>query len=226
MRMMALWPRDPTYYGRNRWAGRLYCDGQPVFDSPFSNALGHQLMNMLYLASPHPERAAYPGQVQAELYRAYDIESFDTGCFRVLTDGGTEIVGAATHACADTSDPVTVLEAEKATVSWHYGGDATVSYADGSTEVIRQQDPRLHMFRDLARTMGQGRFDPVCTLEIARAHVACVRQVHECTQIQTARAALVQETESGQRVIAGVNHAIEQVFATGRMFSEIGITFQ
>ena len=226
MRMMALWPRDPAYYARNHWAGRLHCSGQPVFDSPFNNALAHQIMNMLYLASPHPGQAAYPKQVRAELYRAYDIESFDTGCLRVLTDGGTEIIAAATHACTTTSDPVTELEAEKATVSWSYGGHAIVTYLDGRTDVIRQQDPRQHMFRELAETMGHGLSSPLCTLEIARAHVACVQEIHKSALIQTIPAALLQETESGQRNITGVERAIAKTFATRQLFSEMGITFQ
>ena len=36
MAIMALWPRNPAYYARNNWAGKLFCNNRPVYDSPFN----------------------------------------------------------------------------------------------------------------------------------------------------------------------------------------------
>ena len=43
-----LWPRGHDYYQRNNWAGRLRVDDTWVLDSPFNNAVAHELMMMLF----------------------------------------------------------------------------------------------------------------------------------------------------------------------------------
>jgi len=225
IRMMALWPRTPAYYARNGWAGRLYCDGQPVFDSPFNNALAHQIMNMLYLATPQPGRAAYATHVEAELYRAYDIESFDTGCMRAVTEDGVELFFAATHACQATVDPKMELEAENAMVHWQLNGDAHIAYADGQTEVIARAEDRIPMFKNVIDAVDGNAPGPLCTLEIARAQVACTRSIHAATSIRSVPDYLVSEVEGGQRVIHGVENAIRQAFDHGSLFSELGVPF-
>ena len=225
IRAMALWPRDPAYYGRNEWAGRLYCDGRPVFDSPFNNALAHQLMNMLYWASPTPHQAAYPVKVEAELFRAYDIESFDTGCMRLLTDGGVEIFFVASHACADQVDPVIELEASKATARYQFDTEVTVRYTDGREEVILQSDPRKSMFNNVLDAVAGRVPAPLCTLSIGRAHVACIEAIHRVAQIETVPASLISVGEGGKRAIAGIEESTRRAFASRQMFSELGCEF-
>jgi predicted dehydrogenase len=216
----ALWPRPRAYYDRNEWAGKLSCQGRPVYDSPFNNALAHQIMNMLYLASPHRDQAASVERVEAELYRAYDIESFDTGCMRAWTEDGVEILFAATHACSELMDPVMRLQADGAQVDWRIGGDATVAYADGNTESLHESPPRAAMAENIA-DMALGQVArPCCTLEIGRAHVACIDAVHRAATIQDLPSAYVTESDKGQRMIAGVEDAIHAFFRTGQLFAE------
>src|SRR5690606_23619104 len=70
IRFLGLWRRPRQYFERNGGAGRLEVDGQPVLDSPLSNALAHYAMLSLHLAGPDPEDAAIVTQVEAELLRA------------------------------------------------------------------------------------------------------------------------------------------------------------
>ncbi|MBN1640665.1 MAG: Gfo/Idh/MocA family oxidoreductase [Anaerolineae bacterium] len=223
IRIIALWPRDPAYYGRNEWAGRLTCGGRPVFDSPFNNALAHQIMNMLYLASPERGRAAQVVHVDAELYRAYDIESFDTGCMRAHTDSGADVLFAATHACAQTLNPIMQLVARDARVDWQIGGNATVRYADGRYDEIEEGAPHTHMIENIADAVTGAVDAPHCTLEVGRAHVACIDALHRAAQIRTVPPARVSTLAGGQRVIAGVEDAIRRVYDTGQLFSELGV---
>src|SRR5688500_15134224 len=79
LRTLVLWPRDERYYRRNRWAGRQFNDdGEPIHDSPVSNACAHYLHNMLYILGGRVDRSAVPATVNAERYRAQSIESYDT----------------------------------------------------------------------------------------------------------------------------------------------------
>jgi predicted dehydrogenase len=223
--IMALWPRAPAYYARNNWAGKLTCDGRPVLDSPFNNALAHQIMNMLYLASPEPQSVAYPVRVEADLARAYDIESFDTGCMRVRTQNDVEIIFVATHACQVNVQPTMKLEAESASVNWTYGGDATVTYADGRIEILPKDSPHVHMIENIADAVTGAVAEPACTLEIARAHVACIEAVHRAAEIETIPAHLISEGDGGQRAIVGIDKAVRQVYESGKLFSELNVPF-
>jgi predicted dehydrogenase len=223
--IVALWPRPPSYYARNNWAGRLFSNGRPVYDSPFNNALAHQIMNMLYLASPEPHRAAYVAEIQAELYRAYNIESFDTGCMRAHTESGVEVIFAATHACDVNVDPAMKLEAERARIDWRIGHDATITYADDHIEVLREGPPLKHMALNVVDVVTGTVPAPLCTLEIARAHTACIEAMHQVTSIQTFADRFVSQIEDGQRVVAGIHDAIQQVLETGRLFSELDALF-
>ncbi|MFW6061537.1 MAG: Gfo/Idh/MocA family protein, partial [Planctomycetota bacterium] len=74
----ACWPRPARYYQRNEWAGKLRAGGQWVLDGPATNALAHQINNMLFWASPQAGKFASPLAVRAELYTAGDIESHNT----------------------------------------------------------------------------------------------------------------------------------------------------
>lgn len=217
---IALWPRPPAYYARNEWAGRLSCGGRPVYDSPFNNALAHQIMNMLYLASAQKGSSAHVTSVEAELYRAYDIESFDTGCMRARTDTGVEILFAATHACQTTLDPIMRVEAERALVEWRIGGSPEIKYVDGSTETVPESSPHAAMILNIADAVQGIAPAPTCTLEIGRAHVECIEKVHRAAPIHTVPDRFVSVRVQEQRVIDGVERAVRQAFDTGALFSE------
>ena len=225
LRILALWPRTPAYYGRNSWAGKLIIDDRPVYDSPFNNALAHQIMNMLYLASPEPYQAAYPAEMQAELFRAYPIESFDTGCMRVRTDTGVEVVFVASHACPNNIDPILRLKAEKATAQFELDGSASITFQDGSVEPIEWGDFRLDMFMNVLQAVRGEVPAPVCTLEVGRAHVACIEALHRAADIQDVPPQYVSEGEDGLRIIAGVQEAAQEVLSTGRLFNELNVPF-
>lgn len=223
--IVALWPRSQAYYDRNEWAGKLFCQGHPVYDSPFNNALAHQIMNMLYLASPQRKQAASVQRLEAELYRAYDIESFDTGCMRVQTSDGVQLVFAATHACGETMNPVMHLDADAARVDWAIGGDATITYRDGTAEVVPERMPHLCMIENVADAVLGQVPQPHCTLEIGRAHAACIDALHRAAQIRDVPAAYVTTSEDGQRLVSGVEEAIRVVSRTGQLFSELRTPF-
>ena len=221
----ALWPRPQAYYDRNEWAGKLFCQGRPVYDSPFNNALAHQIMNMLYLASPHRGQAASVHHIEAELYRAYDIESFDTGCLRAQTSEGVQLVFAAAHACSETMNPLMRLDAESALVSWEIGADASIAYEDGTVESVSEYSPRSCMIENIADAVLGHVPQPHCTLEIGRAHVAYIDAVHRAAEIRDVPAAYVTTNEDNQRVIAGIEETVRATWDTGQLFSELGSLF-
>ncbi len=98
------WPRNTAYYQRAGWAGRLMLDGSPVLDSPMGNALAHYVHNGLFWAGT--KELFDWGQierVEAELYRAHDIEGTDTLFIRAGISGGAGLRITLSHAC-DSGD--------------------------------------------------------------------------------------------------------------------------
>jgi predicted dehydrogenase len=225
MRILALWPRPPAYYARNSWAAKLHVDSRPVFDSPFNNALAHQIMNMLYLASTEPGQAAYAVQTEAELFRAYDIESFDTGCLRAHTQDGIEMFFVASHACGVEVNPLFRIVTERATILSQLDGGTKITYADGSEEPIEWGDFRMDMFHNVLDAVAGAIPEPICTLEVARTHAACIEAIHRVAPIVDVPAAHVSVEEGGQRVILGIDNAARQAWETGKLFSELGVPF-
>jgi predicted dehydrogenase len=107
IRAGACWPRLDSYYGRAPWAGKMLLGGKPVFDGPATNALAHVIHTMMHLAGDTPEGFAMPEEICGELYRAREIESYDTACLKGRFTTGIEFSFAATHA-TEASHPFAI----------------------------------------------------------------------------------------------------------------------
>jgi predicted dehydrogenase len=131
----ALWPRDGAYYGRNDWAGKLRDkDGAWVLDGPATNALAHQIMNMLLLASDKPLEIATPVKVRAELYAGGPVESHDTAAIEIFTRQGPVAYFLGSHCTREIDGPTIQVWADKAKATWSPAVGAVIQYSDGSRE--------------------------------------------------------------------------------------------
>ena len=118
MKAMVSFPRGAAYYGSSTWKGRIRdTAGHTVMDSIATNAAAHYLHNLFFLRGGELGTAQGPATAEAELYRAKDIETFDT-CFMKgrFPDGG-EYLYMASHATTTADNPKLMLEFEKAAVS-------------------------------------------------------------------------------------------------------------
>lgn len=177
LKALVLWPRDKKYFARG-WAGKL-TDGKGniIRDSVANNATAHYLFNMFYVLGETEETSAVPESVETELYRANDIENFDTAAIRVNTKCGTEILYFCTHAVNQARGPVFEYKFEIATV--YYGvqddkKDIYVQFNDG--RVKEYGDPYEDSINKLWIMMEaiRGNSNIPCTLETATAHTLCI----------------------------------------------------
>jgi predicted dehydrogenase len=130
----ANWPRGRGYYEHSDWLGRLRAGDRWVLDGPATNALGHQLTNMLLLASPEPNRLAAPASVRAELYAAGPITGHDTAAIEITTAAGQTAVLLVSHCGQQPLGPLIEMRCERATVLWDQKTGAEITYADGREE--------------------------------------------------------------------------------------------
>jgi predicted dehydrogenase len=223
----AQWPRPVAYYGRNTWAGRLKVDGGWVLDSPVTNAYAHFVLLALYWAGAEPEQAAEIASVEAELYRAHAIESFDTVSLRARTSDGIEILFYGTHAGDQNGAPEIVLTGDRGSIHWVYEREYVVR---SRTETTRQPVPdqletRLTVLEAVvARIRGEPAF--VVGPDLARAHTLLVNALHEYFPVRSIADAHVRVSLDGGdafRRITGIDEAIATASARAALFSELGL---
>lgn len=117
MKTLVNWARNKAYYGRNDWAGALRNPaGDWVLDSPLANATAHFLHNIFYILGKSAGTSAWPVQLQAELYRANEVENYDTAALRCETEDGVEALYYTSHAIPSSIGPVITYEFENGVV--------------------------------------------------------------------------------------------------------------
>jgi len=135
------WPRNEGYFGRAAWPARLIMDGRLVLDSCMSNAMAHYVHNTLFWCG-HGELMSWGrvAETGAELYRAHNIEGFDTVFASGKTEAGEDIKATLSHALAGPGSHYEKVICEKATLTYAVGKEYTIEWADGRSETT--QAPR------------------------------------------------------------------------------------
>lgn len=228
IRSRAMWPRSSVYYARNDWAGRLKVENAWVLDSPFNNALAHQLNLMCFLAGSDVNASARPISVQSELYRTRDIESADTACLRIRTSTDISLYNYVSHSCVETLNPWVEVIGDAGIASWSL--DQVTIQPQGATV----QTKACLDFNRLLKCVGSQVFArvtdaeaPVCSLDNAEAHTLCVNGAHESAAIRDIpQQYLTTHQQAGgesQIAINDLSTYMSQVFDQEKLFSEIGV---
>ncbi|NGP45180.1 Gfo/Idh/MocA family oxidoreductase [Bacillaceae bacterium SIJ1] len=181
---IVLWPRTPAYYTRSAWAGKAFGpNGEKIMDSVANNATSHFLHHMYYLLGPEAEESARLKDVTAELYKANDIETFDTCAMRAHTLDGVEILYFASHAVQQVVQPIFHFKFEHATVihDMNQGDGARIEarFADGTMKSY--STPNEHSFAKLQvcfEAIRGERERILCGLDAATPHVQTIDAMH------------------------------------------------
>ena len=136
---LVLWPRNLDYYSRSTgWAGKVKtADGLYVYDSVASNATAHYLNNMLFLFGERMDKSVGIEKIDAECFKANDIESFDTCIIRAKTVGGQKVLFIASHATDKSREPILEIKCEKAVISCDFSKDSgrlTAEFENGDVK--------------------------------------------------------------------------------------------
>jgi predicted dehydrogenase len=228
LKCLYLWPRDDAYFRRSDWAGKQH-DGRGnwILDSPAQNAMAHDLHNMFYVLGQTVETNAFPAQVEAELFRIYPIENFDTAAMRCLTTDGVEILFLVSHASLEDRGPIFRYEFEKAVVACDgRGAGVRADLADGSRRDYGDPDtePMAKLWQSIEAARNGGR--PVCGLQAASSQVLCLNGAQESMpRITGFPETSVRRVEDGfgNRLVAeGLDEAFEACFERSLLPSELG----
>lgn len=181
---LGLWPRTRSYYARANWSGRLHDGTSWILDSPLNNALSHIVNLILFFAGSELEARGELSAVEAELYRAKPIESFDTVRSVAEFTNGVRASILLSHSCQHQFHPEIRISGTDGTLVWRFDGFHTF-YRDGKTESIRapgQIASREIMFERVVDFF-EGNHARVCTTEQAAGTTHWVNAVHDTAPI-------------------------------------------
>jgi len=227
----AAWPRDSKYYGRADWSGRLKRNGVWILDSPVQNAMNHFINLALFLLGPVPGESAGVRRIEAELYRARDIENYDTASLRLHLEGGPVCLVLLTHATGETLHPVIRIDGDAGTAVWRFNGPTTWQEKGGPVEVIAEptaDGARAAMVSRFNRLV-RGAPDPsraVATLEVARAPLVAVNGASEAAPVRpipASRQEVLTSADGATTVtVPGIAELLAFCAAEGCMLHESG----
>jgi len=210
------WPRNSVYFARP-WAAKATINGQILLDSIAMNACAHYLHNMFFMLGDSIDTCAVPKTLGASVYRANDIETYDTAFIQVETTGGAVLKFCATHACGTNVQPRIRCEFEKSTIYIEECGDDNaikavmkdgreISY--GATSQHRSN--KLWMALDIVR----GNAKPVCTVDTAMSHLKCIDAISEFYKPSVFEK---YEIINDCKAVAGLEEMLEKTYQTGEM---------
>lgn len=221
------WIRTSDYFNRNSWAGCLRKDGNWILDGDVNNPFAHVLCNNLYFAAPAHNALAEPVKVEAELYRCNTIESEDTSCLRIMTREGIEIIDYLTLSPGREIPPVSVIETEKARITFENFNRLKIEFHDGSIEEHEAyQEDRIEMIEHLCRAFRTGR--PYwCTLDTLRPFTVAVNGAFDSAgSIHSIPGNYIHsEEQNGTNCLSipGIETIMEDAFASNSLYSEMGV---
>ena len=232
LRILAFWPRSSAYYGRASWAGRIRAsDGSLVMDSPAHNATAHYLHNALSVLGPGGE----PVSVQAELYRANEIENYDTAAIRARTASGADVLFYTTHAVPSNVGPMIWYRFRDADLVCDVPGNFYCNRADGSVEDYGSPDVthrgKLERMAAAIRSAGPGETpESPCSVQDALAQLRVVCAAGDSSPVVPFPARIVRRTTvdaekapAGSSVLTwadGLQAVFTQCFARGLLPAE------
>jgi predicted dehydrogenase len=230
IKSLGAWVRTDAYFNRNDWAGALKKGDHWILDGDINNPLAHVVCNGLFFAGSQQSTLANPISVEAELYRANQIESEDTSAIRIQTAERVEILSWLTLACKDETDPVTVIETEQATIKLINLQEVEITWHDGRTEFRDSyKENRIEMIEHLCCTL---RKDVAMIGELAKlrpftlsvnAAFESVGSIHTIPE-SALDCVTVRGTET-QVAIEGMEEILKQAYKGNALFSELGVSW-
>jgi len=220
---IVLWPRDHAYYSRGTgWAGKLKSkNGDLIRDSVANNATAHYLHNLFYLLGETMDSSLMPERIESRIFRANDIETFDTAVIRCGFGNGAEAVYIASHATSSTRNPEFVLRFEKGTVQYvQKNGEIIAEFTDGTVKnygnPFASDAQKLYMAAENAR-LGTG--ETVCGVEAASVQTRVIAAVHDAhPEAERFPCELVKEKTAGGKVYTYCENLYEEL---NRLYNEL-----
>jgi predicted dehydrogenase len=219
------WVRDEAYFRRAPWAGRRRIGDTDVVDGVLTNPLAHAVATALALDGS--SRAEDIGSVEAELFRANDIEADDTSCVRITTRRGTPVVVSVTLCAEQPGEPYLIVHGTRGRVTYWYKEDRVLVQRPG-----RGPEESVHGRTDLLENLLAhlaGTAALLVTPDLTGAFMRVVETVRTAPEPTPIPAGAWSESTDSAGVGRRTVHGIDALVAAGAeslaLFSEQGASW-
>ncbi|MFO7636723.1 MAG: Gfo/Idh/MocA family oxidoreductase [Clostridia bacterium] len=230
-RTVVQWPRTIRYYKRAGWAGKIKDeDGHWVLDSVANNATAHFLHNMFFLLGETIDTSDHPAEIKAEIYRANEIENYDTFMGKMKTRRGVDLLFLASHAVENNVHPVFEFIFEKGKITFDYAKDS-ILYGHVSGGSVKSYgnpfDDEMRKIFTCIRTI-RGEDTNPCPIEAATPQLITINAVSEHLEIvdfpeEVKRRKKLEDTELVY--VEGLNQVLEDCYDRNMLPSEAGYSW-
>lgn len=224
---LGLWPRPASYYRSSNWKGRLFVGEEPVLDSCLGNAMAHFVNLLLWWSGSTLEGFDEVGSVEAELYRAYEIETYDTAFVSSKTPEGRLLRIAASHACPAETVTEEQIICEQARIIFREEQEAFIAWKNGHTEPVPicHRPPVERNVATYLEFLSGRRSTPLITLEQSRPFVRWVNLIQLAGGGTGHRIpdSMLQVNVDGQKVIPDIRELAHEFLHHGKFPHEHGI---
>lgn len=227
LKTLVLWPRDEAYFSRSSWSGKLMAqDGRQIRDSVANNAAAHFIHNMLFVLGHKLQETVRVKRLEAELYRANDIETFDTCAIRLQTESECDLLFYGSHATGTEHGPQFLYTFEKGYIVYDCNLDRGIITAyreDGEEKIYgNPQANHLDKLDYCIAALRDGRDIP-CTYETALGHAAVIEALHNgISTVQSFPGEAIKQTGNLLTVI-DLEQTMNACFMSGKLPYELQI---
>lgn len=192
--------RSKDYFAKRQWAGRRQDDeGHIINDSIMNNAAAHQLHNMLFLLGEEEQETAKIGERDVRVYRANAIETFDTVTAHFKTTSKVDMWYFASHAVRENRVIYDHYVFEKGYVEIDQKGQL-VGYTDNHKFIYGNylnENLTVDKVMNCIEAIKEIK-DPICTVDTAMEHMACVDWVMNNCHIKEFEPSIIKWNEESQ----------------------------
>lgn len=224
---VGMWSRNKDYYSRNEWAGKLVYNGQYVLDGTLNNPFAHLLNNCLIAAGRGNTDLAEPVSVQAECYKANNIEGEDTVSARIHLANGVEIRFYTTLCTDQNETPYILVEGSHGQMRCSYDNSLEIVNDQGKERIIFDKEDLVdNMYMDMIDSIQKNK-KLLSSIEACRSFVLATNGAFESSR-QTYKIAdrylqTVADNGTEKMVIRNIKEIFDQALSRGKLFSELGV---
>ncbi|MGI5131261.1 Gfo/Idh/MocA family protein [Pseudonocardia sp. CA-107938] len=212
------WTREPAYFERAPWAGRMRLGDVPVTDGALTNAYAHAVATALRLLGT-PDDAEL--DVQLERFRAMSPEGDDTAAVRIL-GAGVPVLVAVTLCAATGRDPLLVVHGDGGRLELAYTRDTlTGQTVDGSP--VTPPPGRVDLLENLLEHVTDPGVPLLSPLSGCRPFMQVLDAVRRDGPARPLPARVLRVADGGRTVVTGVDEHVRRCAEEMKLFSELPV---
>ena len=217
---LANWSRPKAYFNESNWKGRYKgVEGNYILENVMSNGAAHFLHNLLFLSGKTMNTSGLPLSMYGELYRAHQVEGFDTVCLKMILPDDVEAFYIATLVSDEARLTCFKIECEKGTIVYDDQTNQIVAHTLAGEKLPygNPDEERFSYYNRVLDAIARGEM-PICSVSTTLPSVIVTNAVIEKIPMGQINPSYIEEDSEGVKV-KGIGEALRRCYEAHRMLS-------